>query len=238
MKRPGKVVAAMGLLAALVGCGWAEWPPPGESRAPRQMPRIVAGEAGTVTVQRGDTVYGLARRHKITPRAIIEANALKPPYELHAGQVLRVPSGSEYQVRTGDTIHVVAQRHGVDPYDLARANGIRPPYILKVGERLVIPSARSPSSSPSSLASRPVETVLPASPGPVATAPISPGPVGSQPAPAEQAVPAPAAEPEPALSAAGGAGRFAWPVRGRVISGYGSKAKGLRNDGINIAAPR
>ncbi|MCW8861524.1 MAG: M23 family metallopeptidase, partial [Rhodospirillales bacterium] len=30
----------------------------------------------------------------------------------------------------------------------------------------------------------------------------------------------------------------AWPVQGRVISGFGPKAKGLHNDGINIAAPR
>jgi murein DD-endopeptidase MepM/ murein hydrolase activator NlpD len=35
----------------------------------------------------------------------------------------------------------------------------------------------------------------------------------------------------------GGGGRFAWPLRGRVVSGFGTKAKGLRNDGINIAAP-
>jgi murein DD-endopeptidase MepM/ murein hydrolase activator NlpD len=32
--------------------------------------------------------------------------------------------------------------------------------------------------------------------------------------------------------------RLAWPVRGRVISGYGPKDGGTYNDGINIAAPR
>ena len=31
---------------------------------------------------------------------------------------------------------------------------------------------------------------------------------------------------------------FQWPVKGHVISGFGNKSKGLRNDGINIAAPR
>jgi murein DD-endopeptidase MepM/ murein hydrolase activator NlpD len=30
---------------------------------------------------------------------------------------------------------------------------------------------------------------------------------------------------------------FRWPVKGRVISGYGSKPGGLRNEGINIAVP-
>ena len=32
-------------------------------------------------------------------------------------------------------------------------------------------------------------------------------------------------------------GSFLWPVRGKVVSGYGAKADGLFNDGINVAAP-
>ena len=30
---------------------------------------------------------------------------------------------------------------------------------------------------------------------------------------------------------------FIWPVNGKVVSSFGAKAEGLRNDGINIAAP-
>ena len=33
-------------------------------------------------------------------------------------------------------------------------------------------------------------------------------------------------------------GGFVWPLKGRVLSSFGKKAKGLRNDGINIAAPK
>lgn len=32
--------------------------------------------------------------------------------------------------------------------------------------------------------------------------------------------------------------RFYWPVRGNIISSYGSKGSGKQNDGINISAPR
>jgi murein DD-endopeptidase MepM/ murein hydrolase activator NlpD len=35
-----------------------------------------------------------------------------------------------------------------------------------------------------------------------------------------------------------GSGRFLWPVEGRVLSNFGPKSGGLRNDGINIGAPR
>jgi murein DD-endopeptidase MepM/ murein hydrolase activator NlpD len=30
---------------------------------------------------------------------------------------------------------------------------------------------------------------------------------------------------------------FRWPVRGRVIAGYGAKTSGKQNDGINVAVP-
>jgi murein DD-endopeptidase MepM/ murein hydrolase activator NlpD len=33
-------------------------------------------------------------------------------------------------------------------------------------------------------------------------------------------------------------GVFAWPLKGRVISGFGTSTNGERNDGINIAAPK
>jgi murein DD-endopeptidase MepM/ murein hydrolase activator NlpD len=47
-----------------------------------------------------------------------------------------------------------------------------------------------------------------------------------------RALPAPATIPRPP----GRAGqRFAWPVRGRVISRFGPKSGGFYNDGINIA---
>jgi murein DD-endopeptidase MepM/ murein hydrolase activator NlpD len=43
-------------------------------------------------------------------------------------------------------------------------------------------------------------------------------------------------EPYRAAGAAAGAAVFAWPVSGQVISGFGTTARGERNDGINIAA--
>ena len=37
-------------------------------------------------------------------------------------------------------------------------------------------------------------------------------------------------------ASANGDGSFSWPMQGRILSNYGSKAGGGRNDGINIAA--
>lgn len=50
---------------------------------------------------------------------------------------------------------------------------------------------------------------------------------------AAAAKPLPAGEDEAARKS-----RFIWPVRGPVLSSYGPKSNGLRNDGMNIGAPR
>ncbi|MSO85216.1 MAG: M23 family metallopeptidase [Rhodospirillales bacterium] len=229
-------IAAFTVLATLSACGWAEWPPPGQQppASARTFPRIVAGGENTVAVQAGESLYGLARRHKVPPRAIIEANGLKPPYQLFVGQRLAIPSGTEHEVKLGETIHTVASRYGADPYDLARVNGIRPPYALKAGEKLMIPTARAVA------AAAPAMAPAPAARPPGESAAIQPIPPSPLPPPATEKTPAlesPITE-SPMDSTIGGTGRLAWPVRGRVISNYGVKEKGLRNDGINIAAPK
>ncbi len=234
-------IITMIALTALAGCGWAEWPPPGQqppAQPARTFPRIVSGSERVVTVQAGETLFGLARRHKVPPRAIIEANGLKPPYQLLVNQTLTIPSGTEHDVKPGETIHTVAQRYAVDPYDLARVNGVRPPYTLKAGEKLMIPARRAVAATGARqeiAASLPRDTSPPRD-----TAAVQPIPPPSPP-PAPESVSGPSPEKsieQPVDGAIGGAGRLAWPVRGRVISGYGVKEKGLRNDGINIAAPR
>lgn len=60
--------------------------------------------------------------------------------------------------------------------------------------------------------------------------PTAPAPAAAETAPVQSASVAPVVGP---ASAAG----FSWPVQGKVIAKYGATADGLRNDGINIAAP-
>ncbi|MFD1333292.1 murein hydrolase activator EnvC family protein, partial [Methylopila musalis] len=56
------------------------------------------------------------------------------------------------------------------------------------------------------------------------------------PEPSEAAKPA-AMKVDTAPAAASGGPNFRWPVRGRVVSNFGSKASGVTNDGINLAVP-
>jgi murein DD-endopeptidase MepM/ murein hydrolase activator NlpD len=69
---------------------------------------------------------------------------------------------------------------------------------------------------------------------------VAAAPAATAPAPAPAPVPAAAKPVESAPVAAVGPARasgFSWPVHGKVILKYGATTDGLRNDGINIAAP-
>ncbi len=60
----------------------------------------------------------------------------------------------------------------------------------------------------------------------------------AEPSAAQEAREEPAAAAPPASAALPHGGRFAWPVRGHVLAGYGVAVDGAHNDGINIAAPK
>ena len=208
------------------GCGSVEWPLPG--RGPQDIntptspssgasPNAAFIGANAVIAGRGDTVYGLSRRHRVPVRAIIEANRLRPPYHLRAGQRVVLPRGRRHIVKRGETFYGIARRYGANPHALARANGLKPPYDIRAGQALVL----------AGVAARGVgKTAVKTGGRKSADAPEIERRPGKPP---------PAAVPRP--PAASGKG-FIWPVRGRVISGFGAKAKGLRNDGINIGAAR
>jgi murein DD-endopeptidase MepM/ murein hydrolase activator NlpD len=77
-------------------------------------------------------------------------------------------------------------------------------------------------------------TVAQVQPQPTIAAPVQKANLASAtttPKEAETASPVKAAE------AAGALPTFRWPVRGRVIAGYGAKTNGKQNDGINVAVP-
>ncbi len=154
---------------------------------------------------------------------------------------------SVHIVQSGDTAWNISRRYGITVDQLAAANGGS--TTVKLGSRIRIPGAGAPqpvtappvqvaSLDPQAVAPAPTAPAAPAVPQQVAQAPASPlaearaqqvavapqtGEAGAQAATAPQAAAAPSG--------------FRWPVRGRVISGFGKKPNGERNDGINLAVP-
>ena len=165
-------------------------------------------------VARKETVYGISRRYGVPLRGVIDANGLRPPYALRIGQRLLIPVQRDHVVAKGETVYSISRRYGVELVELVRLNRIPPPYTIKPAQRLVLPDSR-----------RPIPVV----------APPSTGPAGKTLVVVRPARAAPVVVPRPPPRAGN---KFHWPVNGRVILGYGPKADGLHNDGINIKAPR
>lgn len=108
----------------------------------------LAHAQGQVHVVRpGETLSAIAARYGTTPQAIAQANGLRNPNFIYAGQRLVIPdgrgsttgAGSTYTVRPGDTLSAIAARYGTTVSALVAANGLANANTIYVGQRLVIP---------------------------------------------------------------------------------------------------
>ena len=191
----------------------------------------------------GDTLYAVSRQSNVPIRAIIDANGLNPPFDLQAGQVLKIPRPRIHQVAAGDTVYGISRRYGVEMSELVRLNAVPPPYAIAKGQRLVLPGPSGAGIERA--ADQPVQE---------AAASI-PAPPPAQAAESSPAVAKPAVAQPGTAKATGDSGRqtrlaavpklpkresdrFLWPVEGKVVARFGPRASGQHNDGINILAPR
>ncbi|HEX2256273.1 MAG TPA: M23 family metallopeptidase [Afifellaceae bacterium] len=171
-----------------------------------------------------------------------------PPTTLgHQAAAIGGASGT-HVVQPGETAWSISQRHGISVEQLAAANGGS--STVRLGQTLRVPGGAGAQQPRVQMASvDPQSMPLPAA-APAAQAPV---PVVVTPPPADPTsgaavpeasfqqqaalTPATAAPAEAAAPANAAPSGFRWPVRGRVISGFGKKPNGERNDGINLAVP-
>jgi murein DD-endopeptidase MepM/ murein hydrolase activator NlpD len=184
-------------------------------------------------VRSGESVYAISRKYKVSIRDVIALNNLEPPYTLNIGDNIRVPRAlgpRVHVVQKGDALFLIAQKYNVSVSALAKINRVRAPYRIHVGQKLVLPNTGS-------FAQRGNSEVR-------AAAKSKKKKIGKQTRKSKagkkksrkkksrgRVARAPELKAPPRSSS-----RFLWPVRGKVISKFGSKGKGLHNDGVNIAA--
>ena len=97
------------------------------------------------TVEKGDTLYGIAKRFNTSVQSIKELNNLKSDV-ITVGEILRVRSNSKtnplecivYTVKKGDTLYNIAKKYNTSIDELKRYNNLQS-NLLNVGDRIVIP---------------------------------------------------------------------------------------------------
>jgi len=106
------------------------------------------GKVLTYEVRKGDSLWGVARRHGTTTKTIMSLNQLRST-RLRVGQVLKVPGWSTspepvqtktYRVRKGDSPYLVARRHQMDLADFLSLNKLTPRSTIFPGQELLIRS--------------------------------------------------------------------------------------------------
>ncbi len=147
---------------------------------------------------------------------------------------------SVHLVQPGEGLIGIARSYNIPINTLAKHNNMLPYAKVNAGDRIKIPAGYASATPPQQHAS--VAPVAPVAPRAAPPAPVPPPQVASAPATqsARMISPEPPKDEAAAVKSADATGAlpsFRWPVKGRVITAFGSKTNGAQNDGINIAVP-
>ena len=186
------------------------------------------GNPESVVVKKGDTLYSIARSYNVPIREMIEANHLSPPYTLKIGRKLDIPSARYHIVQKGDTLYSIAKRYGVNINSLSKTNNLHPPFSLKIGQKLLLPGSVVDSSTVAQT-SKDSTTWFPWKSG--NSSPKKPLKQTKKYNTSKKTSKSQTTKVSPRKT------KFTWPVKGTVISKFGTIGKGRTNDGINIKAP-
>lgn len=127
----------------------------------------VASGSRSHTVQKGETLYAIAKRYDVSVAALMSLNGIADAGRLFVGMQLAIPGGSDteprrldYVVKKGDTLYGIAKAHGVAVDDIVKASGMSTTTI-KIGQTLRIPtpSADAPAASVSTTPTSPAKPV-------------------------------------------------------------------------------
>jgi len=189
----------------------------------------------TYIVQPGDTLSAVVRKTGEGADVIAHDNGLAAPYKLRPGQKLRIAGGRYHTVQKGQSGIAIARAYQVEWSKIIELNHLQEPFTLREGQRLLLPPAQDVAkmSLEQRAAAFKIDLTDLATGSEPALAPTAKAAAPSA-SPKRQLAPTtPVAEPTVTF-----AGRFDWPVEGKVIRAYGPMDNGGRNDGITIAASR
>ena len=178
------------------------------SSAVSYAPRTYVNQQ-TAEIQTAPSQSNNVQRQFVPNRApITPIDAYKP---VQSSATYVAPNG-KYIVQPKDTLYSIARKHKMSFATLKSLNGFVGTESLQIGQHVRV-SGNAVQPATATRVTAPAKQV-----------------VNQRVAVAQKKVVAS----QPKNS---GVNRFRWPVNGRVISEYGPKAGGTRNDGLNVAVP-
>lgn len=116
---------------------------------------VSAQENESYTVQRGDTITGIANAFDVEVDAILIANNIIDPGRISVGQVLTIPSVSlslpaSHVVQAGETLNDIAIRYHTTVEALVLENALAQAGNLSIGQVINLPAVGGPATFPRS----------------------------------------------------------------------------------------
>jgi murein DD-endopeptidase MepM/ murein hydrolase activator NlpD len=201
-------------------------------------PETAARYTASYTVKPGDSLYSIARIHKVRFSELQQVNGISDPRRVKPGMTLRIPGGSS----DASVAATAAPSSAAPPVALSSAPSPavpapddKTPGAPRYGEATTMqPTIINGEKRVASLSDKAVD----ASPE---VAPVQPSPPERKPGVAEQPAAekkvAAAAPPPSSAPASVDNSKLRWPVSGKIIAGFGTRPDGTHNDGINMQVP-
>ena len=176
----------------------------------------IAATTQTHTVQRGDTAFGVAKRYGISLATLARLNNLDSNFTLAVGQVLQITTAPDQPADVGRTVAALPSQQ---TQAATQSDGVLATSGAKVAAPTIVDTtSQAQQDQPSSVETTTIQLARRRLSEP------------EEPSANDEVLLLPS---NPSAEQAGR--RFIWPVRGRLLSGFGPQEGGLVNDGINIA---
>ncbi|MBM3190608.1 MAG: LysM peptidoglycan-binding domain-containing protein, partial [Chloroflexi bacterium] len=127
-------------------------PTPGPTHTPGTPTPTPTGLAEPIqyTVQRGDTLFSLAKRYSTSVQAIMQANGMMS-HLIRVGQVIWIPASQPppgpivHIVQPGETLYSIARLYNTTVWAISVANQLQG-YSIYAYQALYVPSAQQPGA--------------------------------------------------------------------------------------------
>ena len=179
-----------------------------------------------ITVERGDTLYSISRKYEIPVNDLAVMNKISAPFALSVGQKIRVPKLDTVETRSATQIKAI--RSSSSDTKKTDTKNVKQTDIKKDVKKDVKQESKTVTKDTAK------KTGSAAASSSKQSAPEKKQNVDKTASNQKSKISSDPKKQLPKISPRS-ASKFSWPLRGKVLSGYGPKKGGLVNEGINIA---
>ncbi|MAI29384.1 MAG: hypothetical protein CMP38_04155 [Rickettsiales bacterium] len=162
------------------------------------------------TVNKGDNLYSISKKYNVTISKLINFNNIDSPYKIFPNQKIFIPKKRTHVVERGDTLYSISRKYRTDVFTISRFNNLKNVNQIYTNQKLIIPDQferkKKIVKNFKKNENKKVKRKITTKKKTYKNKPIKK--IFNE--------------------------TFIWPVKGKILSKYGSNDPGFFNDGINI----